>query len=706
MPSGTSVAIRPRMSEARARRTAAAWLARQSDRPLATIRLASEGLAVYDPRLMDDAALGPLGPRLVWRIEARVVASRRAPTDARLVLVDARRGDVLTTISRVTTVDRLICDNRSRPGLSYVCNGPYARREGEPATGIRDVDAVYRLLGVMDEFLRSRFGRDGLDGDGARMKATVRYCSPFGCPWRNGEWKWREQQAIFGVGWADDDIVAHEMTHGLLDHEVPLFYHYQSGAINESLADVFGELLDLSYSGGTDTARSAWRIGEDTPIGAFRDMQTPGAFGHPDRVRSRRWHSGASDDGGVHRNSGVGNKAAYLIAEGGTFNGRRVRGIGRNRTARLYYQAITTRLTPAANYIDLGDALLGACTDLVGSYGFLPRHCAAVRDATRATQMHLRPRNGPRRAPVCSSGRRPADVLFDDLEDPGSDRWVHERLVGTKRGWYYPQNPNNDPAWDGTWASSGRYNFYAPNRSGRSDTVMRLRNARRLPERAFLRFEHGYSFDADSRRRYDGGIVEIKVGSGRWRSVAALFTHGGYNGRIARGTGNPLGGKRAFTARSRGWSSSRIDLSDWAGRDIKVRFRMASDRSIGDLGWYIDDIRIYTCAADDDPPQGSLTIEEDAESTSEPVVALALTWSDATTWVTHMRISGSGRVDRAGDLASGLVTPARPTYAWDLDDTTFGGTGDPGMRRVFAQVRDAAGNWSEVFEDSIELLPG
>ena len=71
-------------------------------------------------------------------------------------------------------------------------------RRASRAPGVADVDAAYRLLGVVDDFLQSRFGRDGIDGNGARMKATVRYCNPYGCPWRNAEWKWRVQQAVFG----------------------------------------------------------------------------------------------------------------------------------------------------------------------------------------------------------------------------------------------------------------------------------------------------------------------------------------------------------------------------------------------------------------------------------------------------------------------------------------------------------------------------
>ena len=70
-----------------------------------------------------------------------------------------------------------------------------------------------------------------------------------------------------------------------------------------------------------------------------------------------------------------------------------------------------------------------------------------------------------------------------------------------------------------------------------------------------------------------------------------------------------------------------------------------------------------------------------------------------------MRVSGSPRLNAAGtQLARGLSMPVRETLAWDLADATYGGPSGPGPRRVYAQVRDAAGNWSEVFFDEIELL--
>ena len=283
MPSRTSPPTRARVPGSVARATAAAWLAREAGRRSSAVRTRSEGLALYDPRIMGDPVLAGSGTHLVWRIDARLPASGGRQADHRLVIVDAAGGDVLTTIGRIMDIDRRVCDNRNVPGLSFTCSSPFTRTEGQPAVGIKDVDSAYRIMGAVHDFFTDRFGRDGIDGEGGRMKATVRYCNPSGCPWQNAEWNWAQQQAIFGRGWAlADDIVAHEFTHGVLDHEAPLFYFYQSGAINESYADVFGEIIDLGYPGGKDNAWVRWKIGEDSPRGAFRDMRNPG------RVRSPR----------------------------------------------------------------------------------------------------------------------------------------------------------------------------------------------------------------------------------------------------------------------------------------------------------------------------------------------------------------------------------------------------------------------------------
>ena len=706
MPSTKRATTKPRIGVSRARAVAAAWLARQAGRSKDAVVVRSEGLGLYDPNIMGDPMLAGHGVPLVWQIDARIGATASQPGQHSLVLVDALNASIISSISRIHAADRYVCDNRNVRGKAYRCHSPYSRTEGEGLSGVGDVDAVYRLMGVVRDYYADRFGRDGINGQGSRYKATVRYCPSSGCPWRNAEWHWSVQQAVFGSGWARaDDIVAHEFTHGMLDSESPFFYQYQSGAINESFADIFGELIDLSYPSGTDTASTRWKIGEDSPIGAFRDMQNPPRFGHADRVRSPLWHTGTSDFGGVHRNSGVSNKAAYLIADGGSFRGYTIAGLGLARTARIYYQALTTRLTSAADFVDLADALTGACADLAGSDGITVAHCRSVRDATLATQMHLVPKKlPPQGAPVCTAGKRPIDVFSDDFEKPIQSPWQAIRIVGKAAGWYYPPNPNDSASWDGRWASSGKLNLYAPDRATRSDAVMKLDQAVTLPPGAYLHFEHGYGFDKDSRRRYDGGVVEIKLSGGPWRGVGGLFTHGGYNGKISGKRGNPLAGRRAFTGNSRGYAAARVNLARFAGQTLKLRFRMASDRSVGGLGWYIDDVRIYTCSNDSKPPTGSVVINDGAATTSTAAVTLRLTSNDESSWVTRLRISNKGAVNANGVLKVGWTLPIRDALQWDLSASAWGGTGGLGTKRVYAQVRDAAGNWSAVFSDEIELV--
>ena len=94
----------------------------------------------------------------------------------------------------------------------------------------------------------------------------------------------------YGTGFTSgDDVVGHELAHGVTEFTSNLFYYYQSGAINESLSDVFGELVDLTNGRGTDTPAVRWQLGEDLPaIGVIRDMENPRppAAPDPDRMTS------------------------------------------------------------------------------------------------------------------------------------------------------------------------------------------------------------------------------------------------------------------------------------------------------------------------------------------------------------------------------------------------------------------------------------
>jgi Zn-dependent metalloprotease len=203
----------------------------------------------------------------------------------------------------------------------------------------------------------------------------------------NAFWNSGSDRMFFGSGFATDDVTSHELTHGVTDSESDLVYENESGAINESLSDIFGEFVDLVNGQGNDAAAVRWQIGEDLPIGAIRDMRTPPNFGDPDRLGSPLYHprSDPKDHGGVHTNSGVNNKLCYLLTDGDVFNGQTVAGMGILRVAGLYYEVNTNLLSSGADWTDLYNALVQAAINLgwtTQERNNLYRACAAVEIAS------------------------------------------------------------------------------------------------------------------------------------------------------------------------------------------------------------------------------------------------------------------------------------------------------------------------------------
>jgi len=111
-------------------------------------------------------------------------------------------------------------------------------------------------------------------------------------------------------------------------------------------------------------------------------------MGQPDRMLSPLYYCGTGDYGGVHYNSGVGNKAAYLMTDGGTFNGWAVSGIGITKTVSIFYNVQDNRLTSTADYFDLYAALTQACTSLIGGDGASLRRLHAGGECRLATEMN------------------------------------------------------------------------------------------------------------------------------------------------------------------------------------------------------------------------------------------------------------------------------------------------------------------------------
>ncbi|MHC5142216.1 MAG: M4 family metallopeptidase, partial [Planctomycetota bacterium] len=300
---------------------------------------------------------------LVWHTVIRSVSIYVVDE---VVLVDAHTGEVALRYSQIKHAkDREIYDADS----TAVIQGELARAEGDAPANQEDVDDCYDFLGDTYDFYELQHGRDSIDDDGITMIATVRFCpDPSDCPFANAVWAGFLTQMIYGEGWAVDDVVAHELTHGVTESESGLIYLNESGAINESFSDMWGEWVDLTND--PDDPEDRWLLGEDSPFGAFRDMADPTEFNHPDSKCSQWWYTGRGDNGGVHINSGVGNKLCYLLTDGDRFKGVEIVAlnpdpvISISRVADLMYEAQTNLLTEASEYADLYVALTQAAVNL------------------------------------------------------------------------------------------------------------------------------------------------------------------------------------------------------------------------------------------------------------------------------------------------------------------------------------------------------
>ncbi|MEO7370346.1 MAG: M4 family metallopeptidase, partial [Ilumatobacteraceae bacterium] len=382
-------------------------------------------LMIYDPSLL--GADGPAGSRLVWHVDVRTALG-----DAdRFVLIDAHTGDVALHFSqRDDARNRSVCSDGNSSN-SEQCTTP-VRIESDVSPyagpGAVDVNGAFDLSGVTYDFYSSRFGRDSVDGAGLPLKSTVLYCpttNPSDCPYKGAFWN--GFQMVYGQGYATaDDVVGHELTHGVTQYTSRLLYYAESGAINESMSDVMGELIDLSYASTFDTPADRWQLGEGIPGGAIRSMSNPPAHNDPDRMTSALYAGGPGDSHGVHRNSGVNNKAAFLITDGGSFNGQTIVGLGEVKAAQIYYAAETTLLGPGSDYLDLFHILPQACTNLVGTHGIVSADCAEVVKAVTATEMDKFPTTPGAHlaAPICDGTAVQEKVLLSDNMEVNNGNWT------------------------------------------------------------------------------------------------------------------------------------------------------------------------------------------------------------------------------------------------------------------------------------------
>lgn len=371
-----SVATTPRISASDAATLAQNHFTAQAGEP---VSVGPAELQIFAPALLQM----PGSLRLVWQLDVAAADPLRLHAQ---VLVDAASGEIVAAFElRCTALNRTIQDKQN------TSNAPVTVRvEGGAATGVAQFDNAYLYLGDTYNFYSGVHGRDSYDDAGGAIIATLRYCDwRRSCPVANAfAQNTADSSAIvFGDFWAVDDVVAHEYTHKVTAFESGLIYTNISGAINESLSDVWGEFIDQVNGRATDTAAVKWQMGEDLPGGALRSMKDPTLFNNPDRLTSALYQpeNNAADNGGVHSNSGVNNKLCYLLTDGDTFNGQTVTSMGATQVVKLYYEAQTDLLTSSADWTDLFNALMQAAINLHWSdaaQNNLLRACTAVEIAS------------------------------------------------------------------------------------------------------------------------------------------------------------------------------------------------------------------------------------------------------------------------------------------------------------------------------------
>jgi Zn-dependent metalloprotease len=545
-------------------------------KPTAGLREArSPRLEVFNRGLLE----GGLGvTRLAWFVEVVGEGVRE------YVWVDARRGVVLLHFSQLTEIkSRQVFNANSGSTLP----GQPLRGEGQPATGDPDADAAYDYSGDTYDYYLSQHGRDSFDGAGAPILSTVHFCpSAAECPYANAAWN--GTQMVYGNGFSRaDDVDAHELTHAVTERTANLFYYMQSGALNESISDMFGETVDLTNGKGNDSASVRWLMGEDVPgLGAIRNMMNPSQFGDPDRVQGGHFYCVPEDNGGVHHNSGVTNHAYALMVDGGTFNGYTIDGIGLAKAGKVVYRTLSAYLTSGSGFADFYDAMKQSCADLVGPLaGITSTDCAQVKQALDAVDL---PNWGCgwRTLPTNTCGGADVPVLTDDMENLFSGNW-------TTGGGDWTGGAGSPDVYFTGFAKSGVWSFWGYTPPVASDSVIAMTHSVLIPPMARLRFNHAFDFEP----AYDGGVVEYSADEGAtWHDVTTFDGFGSAPSQYLQyRTGNPLQGRLAFTGTSYGYTVSQAYLDSFEGQRLRFRFRIGTDSSGGDLGWFIDDVEIYNC---------------------------------------------------------------------------------------------------------------
>jgi Zn-dependent metalloprotease len=271
--------------------------------------------------------------------------------------------------------DRIIYDAKNGSNLP----GTVVRKEGEgPSTDVA-VNEAYDGSGVTYDLYSDVYQRNSIDGNGMRLDSTVHYRQGYDNAFWDGE------QMVYGDGDEDLppeerlfnrftialDVIGHELTHGVTQFEAKLQYFQQPGALNESMSDVFGSLVK-QYQLQQIASEADWIIGaglltENVNGVGIRSMKAPGTAyddpvlgKDPQPAHMRDYVNTISDNGGVHINSGIPNRAFYITAV-------ELGGFAWERAGQIWYVTLKDKLTANSKFQDCADLTYSTAGELFGA---------------------------------------------------------------------------------------------------------------------------------------------------------------------------------------------------------------------------------------------------------------------------------------------------------------------------------------------------
>lgn len=598
----------------------------KSNTPLQT---AKTNLIIFPKNLMQG---GIVTPYLAYQIE---VTNKKDVRE--YIFINAHTGELVEQFTGIHPIDRKLYEtNTTATNLKW--------KEGDAFPGT--LSSWQQNEVVTSEhvynFFKNAFGYVSYDAADHTM-ITVNNDPTISCP----NARWNGTYAGYCDGTATDDVIAHEWGHAYTEYTSGLIYQYQSGALNESYSDVWGETIDLinnymdegeNLSVRTTTACSGslrWKVGEDATSfgGAIRDMWNPNCNGDPAKVLdAANYYCGTADSGGVHTNSGVTNHLFALLVDGGTYNGYTMTGMGFVKAAHLWWRAQKNYLTTTSDFANFADALEASANDLIGvnlqglsttvtpagltGLSITSADVQNVKNGILAVQLRTSPATQCNYTPllaqsapsVCASATN--NPLFKEDWENGLGNWTVTNV---------PTKPSTWEARDWTIKSNlpksrpGKAIFAIDPINGDcasnlQNGILRLESPTiTMPTFTSGKYEMAFNHYVATESTWDGGNIKYSLNEGSWTLVpVTAFTYNGYNSTLdgTSSNDNPLKGQRAFTGTDGGslggsWGQSVIDLSKLgvtSGAKIKFRFEMGTDGCNGVEGWYLDELYVYNCS--------------------------------------------------------------------------------------------------------------